>query len=108
MKLKSLKGIANNVLRFSDWRNPLLVGIVPGTITVDLLTGAITPARDGEDIEVFYAEVVKWFKDALSKESIPISMIEKAVITIPSDGEQSCVIIADGRTFESIFNVRHI
>ncbi len=106
MKLKRLNGIANDVLRPfmltpSYGPNPLFeFGEITQDYSVNLLTGIMTPSRDGDDVEAYYQKMSQWFRSVLIKEGIPISIIQKATIGIVN-GKQSCTIVAGGKTFKN-------
>ncbi|MGY5877250.1 MAG: hypothetical protein RTU30_15970 [Candidatus Thorarchaeota archaeon] len=68
---------------------------------VDLVKGTVTPDMEGDSVEEYYTTMSRWFHDVLEKEGIPIEVIESATITITPTGGKTCVIIAQGRTFES-------
>ncbi|MFW9789444.1 MAG: hypothetical protein ACFFE2_16830 [Candidatus Thorarchaeota archaeon] len=107
LKLNRLKSIANNAVRDAIWtyqphsidpfryHNPL------ETIVVDLVSGTLKPDREGDSFEEFYTKMSRWFHDVLKKEGIPIEVIESATITIIPGAGKKCVIVAEGRTFES-------
>jgi hypothetical protein len=107
MKLNRLKSIANNAVRDSIWSHepygfdPVKFHKPTEIIVVDLIRGSLKPDRGGNSVEQFYTTMSRWFHDALNKEGIPIEIIESATITIDPDKGKKCVIIAQGRTFES-------
>jgi hypothetical protein len=107
MKLSRLNSIANNAVRDSTWSHephgfdPLSFHSPAETIVVDLVSGTLKPDREGDSVEQYYTTMSRWFHDALKKEGIPIDVIESATITISPDKGKKCVIIAQGRTFES-------
>ena len=71
------------------------------TITVDLVKGTFSPDMEGDSVERFYKAIIEWFHDVLNKEGIPIAVIDSATITISPEEWKKCVIVAQGRTFES-------
>jgi hypothetical protein len=107
MKLSRLKSIANNAVRDSIWshephgNDPLSFHSPAETIVVDLVSGTLKPEREGDSVEQYYTTMSRWFHDALKKEGIPIDVIESATITISPGKRKRCVIVAQGRTFES-------
>ena len=68
---------------------------------MDLITGTITPSRDGYDVEKYYEAMSKWFHGALEKEKIPLEVIESAEIIFTMPDTVNFFIKAGGRTFES-------
>ncbi|MFX0102499.1 MAG: hypothetical protein ACFFCS_23230 [Candidatus Hodarchaeota archaeon] len=107
MKLIRLRSIANNAVRDSIWTEfwqgnwPFEHFSFKEEFTVDLITGTITPGRDGDDVEKYYAAMSKWFHGALEKEKIPLKEIESAKIIFTLPDNVNCFIKAGGRTFES-------
>jgi hypothetical protein len=107
MKLSRLQSVANNAVRDSIWTpepagyDPLSFHAPPEVITVDLKTGAISPSGDGDSVEEYYGMMSRWFRDVLEKEGIPLDVIESATLTITPTREKKCVIMAQGRRFES-------
>lgn len=115
MKLIRLRSIANNAVRSSNWAtgdvhlDPFEHIRPRATFIVDLITGTITwETIDGkeklvsnDDVENYYKAIAQWFHQALKKEGIPLDVIERAIIKITPETKQ-CVIVADGKTFESI------
>ncbi|MHA2084961.1 MAG: hypothetical protein ACXAAP_14930 [Candidatus Thorarchaeota archaeon] len=107
MKLSRLQSIANNAVRNTIWSHkpsgmdPLAFMKPAFTITIDLVSGTITPDMEGDSVEQYYTTMSRWFHDVLKKEEIPIDVIERATITITPDEGKKCVILAQGRTFES-------
>jgi hypothetical protein len=82
--------------------NPLRIfGEIRNDVVVNLLDGTVTPSRKGDDVENYYKNMSKWFRDVLVKEDIPLEVIEKAIIVITSGGKQTCTIIAKGKAFKS-------
>jgi hypothetical protein len=73
----------------------------PETITVDLVKGTLSPDMEGDSVERFYMAITEWFHAVLKKEGIPLEVIESATITISPEEWKKCVIVAQGRTFES-------
>jgi hypothetical protein len=73
----------------------------PEVLTVDLKAGTISPDREGDSVESYYEAMTRWFHDVLAKEGIPLDVIESATITITPGKGKKCVIIAQGRSFES-------
>jgi hypothetical protein len=69
--------------------------------TVDLLTGIITPDREGDDVEKYSKAMSKWFLQALEKEKISFEVIESAQIIAKLPDSYNCIIKAGGRTFEA-------
>jgi hypothetical protein len=61
----------------------------------------LKPSREGDSVEQYYTTMSRWFHDVLKKEGIPIEVIESATITISPGKGKRCVIVAQGRTFES-------
>lgn len=106
IKLKRLKSVAYNALRGSiAWKggyriDPFEHYTPEEEIIIDLVTGEFTPERDGDDVEKYYSKVYEWFHDVLPKEGITIDVIDKAIITISSEGK-ICTIIAQGREFKA-------
>lgn len=114
VKLIRLRSIANNAVRPSNWAtgdvhfDPFEHVRPRGTFIVDLITGTITwETEDGkeklvsdDDVENFYKAMAQWFHQALESEAIPLDVIESAIIKITPD-EKQCIIVADGKTFES-------
>ncbi|MHA1959248.1 MAG: hypothetical protein ACW99U_03415 [Candidatus Thorarchaeota archaeon] len=107
MKLSRLQSVANNAVRDSIWTpkpagyDPLSFHAPSEVITVNLKTGTITPERDGDSVEEYYSMMSRWFHDVLEKEGIPLDVIESAILTITPNREKKCIIIAQGRRFES-------
>ena len=107
MKLNRLNSIANNAVRDTIWTpepagmDPFSFADAPEVIVVDLLEGTLTPDMEGDSVEQYYKTMAKWFHGALEKEGIPIDVIDSATITIMPGRSKKCVIIAQGRTFES-------
>ncbi|MFW9848353.1 MAG: hypothetical protein ACFFF4_04390 [Candidatus Thorarchaeota archaeon] len=107
MKLSRLQSVANNAVRGSIWshepygNDPFLYHAPPYEIVVDLITGTLTPDMEGDSIEQYYSTISRWFHDVLKKEGIPLNVIERAIIRITPDREKICLIVAQGRTFES-------
>ena len=104
MKLNRLNSIAYNALRGSIW-TPKGVGayafehIRPRRkITIDLITGKLTPDMKGDDVEKYYKVMSEWFHQVLKKEGIPLNIIESAEIIITPEKRQ-CIIRAQGRIF---------
>jgi hypothetical protein len=56
---------------------------------------------EGDSVEDYYTTMSKWFHEVLVKEGIPLDVIESAIIRITPDGGKTCIIVAQGRTFES-------
>ncbi len=107
LKLNRLRSIANNAVRDTIW-TPEPAGMDPFhfadasfVIVVDLIEGALTPDMEGDSVEKYYKTMSRWFHDALAKEGIPLDVIESATITISPGRSKKCMIIAQGRTFES-------
>ena len=107
LKLSRLQSVANNAVRYSIMSHgpyqidPLYYHSPPETITVDLVKGALSPDMEGDSVERFYMAITEWFHDVLKKEGIPLEVIDSATITISPDASKRCVIVAQGRTFES-------
>ena len=107
MKLRRLQSVANNAVRSSIWSHepagfdPFQFHAPPFEIVVDLVSGTITPDTEADSVEEYYTAMSRWFHDVLKKEGIPLDVIESATITITPDGGKVCVIVAQGRTFES-------
>ncbi len=111
MKLSRLQSVANNAVRGVIWTHStgsIRSGIDPFRyhapafeIVVDLVKGTLTPDMEGDSVEEYYNAMSKWFHDVLMKEGIPLDIIESATITITPSGGKTCVIVAQGRTFES-------
>jgi len=107
MKLTRLNSVANNAVRGSIWSHkpygddPFKYHDPPFEIIVDLVTGTLTPDMEGDSVEQYYTTISRWFHDVLELEGIPIDVIESAIITITPGGGKTCVIVAQGRTFES-------
>lgn len=117
MKLNRLKSIANNAVRPSNWTTSDLKSafdpfehVQPkGTFIVNLISGTITwqPEEgkellvEDDDVANFYKAMAQWFHQALEKEKIPLDIIESAIIRITPEAKQ-CIIVADGKTFESM------
>lgn len=112
MKLRRLQSVANNAVRSSIWSHqppgfdPLAFHAPPFEIVVDLLRGTLMPDMEGDSVEQYYTTMSRWFHDVLKKEEIPLEAIDSASITITPDGGKICVIIAQGRTFESFSKQR--
>ena len=112
MKLSRLQSVANNAVRESIWSHspagddPFLYHSPTFEIIVDLVSGTLTPDMEGDSVEQFYTTMSRWFHDVLKKEGIPLEVIESATITITPSGGKTCVIVAQGRTFESYSNQR--
>ena len=106
MKLNRLKSIVNQVINTSasvdgkyaldpfDHYTPEI------EIEVDLLTGKLTPDMEGDDVEKFYVSISKWFQGVLSKEGIPIEVIDKAIIKLSPQGKIG-IIESQGREFRA-------
>ena len=111
MKLTKLKSVVNQVLRTSASVNgkytldPFEHYTPEIEIEVDLITGALTPDMEGDDVEKFYTSISKWFCGVLSKEGIPIEIIDKAIIKIAPQGK-TCIIQAQGREFKATINYK--
>lgn len=107
MKLNRLQSVANNATRSSIWSHgsggddPFKYHDAPFEIVVDLVSGILTPDMEGDSVEEYYTTMSRWFHDVLKKEGIPLDVIESATITITPGGGKTCVIVAQGRTFES-------
>lgn len=107
MKLNRLRSIANNAVRDTIWTpepagmDPFSFTDAPETIVVDLISGSLTPDLEGDSVEKYYKTMTRWFHDALEKEGISIDIIDSATITISPGRSKKCVIVAEGRTFES-------
>lgn len=107
MKLGRLQSIANNAVRDTIW-TPEPAGFDPFSfakpaweIIVDLITGELSPDMEGDSVEEFYKAMSRWFHQVLEKEGIPLDVIDSAIIRITPDGGKKCIIVAQGRTFES-------
>lgn len=102
-----MQSIANNAVRGSIWsheptgEDPFNYHAPPFEIVVDLVKGILTPNMEGDSVEQFYTTMSRWFHDVLVKEGIPLDMIKDATITITPSGGKTCVIVAEGRRFES-------
>jgi len=107
VKLNRLQSVANNVTRSSIWSHepagfdPFKFHDAPFEIVVDLVSGTLTPDMEGDSVEEYYTTMSRWFHDVLKKEGIPLDVIESATITITPGGGKTCLIVAQGRTFES-------
>lgn len=107
MKLIRLRSIANQAVRETMWTQwytgdwPYKHFTTKDEYTVDLLTGTVTPNREGDDLERFYLAMSKWFLQVLEKEKIPVDVIESAKIVADLPESYTCVIKAGGKTFES-------
>ncbi len=107
MKLSRLQSVANNAVRDSIWSHeptgfdPFRFHAPPWEIVVDLVNGTVTPDMEGDSVEEYYTTMSRWFHDVLKKEGIPLEVIKSATITITPTGGKTCVIAAQGRTFES-------
>ena len=107
MKLNRLQSVANNATRGSIWSHgpggfdPFQYHDPPFKIVVDLVSGTLTPDMEGDSVEEYYTTMSEWFHDVLKKEGIPLDVIESAIITITPGGGKTCMIVAQGRTFES-------
>ncbi|MFX1274060.1 MAG: hypothetical protein ACFFBP_20110 [Promethearchaeota archaeon] len=108
MKLNRLKSIVNEALRTSTgdgekyYQDPFYHYSPEFPIFVDLITGQITPDRDGDDVEKYYTVISEWFHEVIKKEGIPIEVIDDAVIHITPEHKQ-CIIKAKDRTFISTY-----
>ena len=106
MKLNRLKSIVNQVIRESSGDSkgymvdPFYHYTPESEIIIDLKLGTITPDLEGDDIERYYKSIIEWFHNVLPKESIPIKVIDKAILKINPQGKE-CVIEAQGRVFTS-------
>lgn len=109
MKLNNLKSVAYNAIRDSAGTDkgymldPFNYSTPKIEYVIDLIAGTISPDREGDDIEIYYKSISKWFHEVLPKEGIPIDFIEKAFIVINSEGKE-CIIQAQGREFKSKIN----
>jgi len=65
------------------------------------VSGTLTPDMEGDSVEEYYTAMSEWFHDVLEKEEIPLDVVESATITMTPGGGKKCVIVAQGRTFES-------
>ena len=107
MKLNRLHSVANNATRGTMWshspimNDPFRYHDPPFDIVVDLVSGILAPDMEGDSVEEYYTGMSRWFHDVLKKEGIPLDVIESATITITPGGGKTCVIVAQGRTFES-------
>lgn len=107
MKLSRLQSVANNAVRSSIWshkpmgNDPFSYHAPPFEIIVDLVSGTLSPDMEGDSVEQYYTTMSRWFHDVLKKEGIPLEVIEGAIIKITPDGGKTCLIKAQGRTFES-------
>ena len=106
MKLGRLQSVANNATRGTIWSHglasdPFNYHNPPFEIVVDLVKGTLTPDMEGDSVEQYYTAISEWFHDVLKKEGIPLDVIESATIVITPGGGKTCVIVAQGRTFES-------
>ena len=107
VKLSRLRSVANNAVRGSIWsheptgEDPFNYHAPPFEIIVDLVKGTLTPDMGGDSVEEYYTAMSRWFHDVLVKEGIPLDIIESAIITITPSGGKTCVIVAEGRRFES-------
>lgn len=107
LKLGRLQSVANNAVRGAIWsegpysEDPFKYNQPPWKIVVDLVTGTLTPDMEGDSVEEYYTAISRWFHDVLVKEGIPLEVIESAIITLTPTGGKTCVIVAQGRTFES-------
>ena len=106
MKLIRLRSIANQAVRESGgidghyMIDPFYHHQPTEIITVDLLTGIITPEHENDSISEFYSGIVQWFRQVLPKEGIPIGVITSAMLHITPE-KKECIIKAKGKTFKS-------
>ena len=106
VKLSRLQSVANNATRGEIWTHgrgfdPFKFHDAPFEIVVDLVSGILTPDMEGDSVEEYYTAMSRWFHDVLKKEGIPLDVIESATILITPGGGKTCMIVAQGRTFES-------
>ncbi len=103
MKLKKLKGIANNAVNVGTGCLHYPFGIIspPFEIKVDLLRGEMNPDMKGDDAEKFYKDISRWFHEVLQKEKIPVEVIEEAVILVGPTKKPNCIIKAKGKIYSS-------
>ncbi|MHA2130849.1 MAG: hypothetical protein ACW99L_12835 [Promethearchaeota archaeon] len=104
-----MKSIVNQVIRTSAGDENRIYMIDPfyhytpeEEFTVDLLTGSIKPAREGDDVERYYKGISKWFLEVLPKEGLSPDLIDRAVLKITPKGK-FCTIEAKSRQFKSKF-----
>jgi hypothetical protein len=106
MKLNRLKSVVNQVLRDSSGDSqgymvdPFYHYTPDFEIIIDLISGTFTPDLGEDDVKRYYTSIINWFHKVLPKEGIPIDIIDKAILTINSQGK-TCIIKAQGRTFSS-------
>ena len=106
LKLKKLKSVAYNALRDSlSWKGEYLLDpfghyTPEEEIIIDLITGRISPERDGDSVESYYSKIHEWFLEVLPKEDIHKDIIDSAVINISPVGKE-CIIVAQGREFRA-------
>jgi hypothetical protein len=111
LKLKKLNSIAYNALRDSlRWKGEYLIDpfghyTPEEEIIIDLVTGRISPERDGDSVEKYYSKIHEWFLEVLPKEDISKDIIDSAVIKISPAGKE-CIIVAQGREFRT--NLKYI
>ena len=106
MKLNNLKSVAYNAIRDSAgtdrgyMQDPFSFATPKREYVIDLIAGTLTPNMEGDDVEIYYKSISKWFHEVLPKEGIPIEVIDKALIVINPKGKE-CIIQAQGREFKS-------
>ena len=112
VNLENLERIAHDVLvgggEYCYDYDSIELGQRTQPVVIDLLTEKITPPIGGDDIGSNYLHVrnylhakSKWFRNVLSKEGIPIHILEKATITLWPKGGETCEIVVQGRKSEA-------
>ena len=71
-------------------------------IIIDLKEKKFTPDIQ-DDVKRYYSSIVSWFHKVLSKEGIPLDLIDKALLKITPHGKE-CIIEAQNRRFHSHIN----
>lgn len=66
MRKNQVKGLINDLLDLSNWKNPLEFVSVPKKIKVNLLKKQVL-GTDDDDLHDFYHEKIDWFQERVRK-----------------------------------------